>query len=135
MEAAKEIRRASVPAKRLFKAAAIGAIAAFTVGTGFLGSQALARTSSQTISKVLVGPSLQQAATCGSSQNWWIGRSVREVEDKLGQPSQIYRLRDTGGEMLIYAYPYAKHYVFYAGPAPAANQDSAQCPLTRHSSK
>lgn len=172
---AKGIGRASLQPTRHFKAAAIGAVAALAVSTGFLGSQALACTSSQTFSKVLIGPRSGQPATRAARQNWidlsvsqvenklgqpsqgyeqvgqqhsaqcplirrswtiskvlvgplsgqptiraarhWIGDSVSQVENKLGRPSQDYRLKDTGGEMLIYTYPYAKHYVFYAEKA------------------
>lgn len=103
---------------RLFKTAAIGAIAALAVTIGWLGSQALAGTSSQTplhISNVFIGPPSSHAAARAARQNW-IGDSVSDVENMLGQPSQIYRLKDTGGEMLIYTYPYPKHYVFEAEP-------------------
>ncbi len=104
---------------RIFKAAAVVTIAAMALGTGFLGSrQAMAGTSSRAplyVSKVHVGPPYGDAVD-GAAKRQWVGRNLSDVVRTLGQPSQAYRLKDTGGRILVYAKPYQKHYVFEADP-------------------
>lgn len=108
---------------RIFKAAAVIAIAALAVGIGCFGSQALAGTSSQAplyVSNVFVGPSAGRTADRDARQEW-IGKDMTAVVDALGRPSQVYRLKDTGGRMLIYLQPFHKHYVFDLDPAQVAD--------------
>lgn len=108
---------------RIFKAATVVAIAALAVSIGCFGSRAMAGTSSKAslyVSNVLVGPPSGHTTTQATREKW-IGMDRGQVVRTLGQPSQVYRLRDTGGQMLIYVEPLQKHYVFELDPAQVAD--------------
>ncbi len=117
---------------RSFKAAAMIGIVAMAVGTGFCGSRAtMAETPSQSslyVSNVLVGPPYGDMAT-GEARQQWLGRDASHVIKTLGEPSQVYRMKDTGGDMLVYVRPNQKHYVFEVSPGritPISSADSAR---------
>lgn len=80
------------------------------------------------VSNVLVGPPYGDSATAAARQQW-LGREASQVIKTLGTPSQVYEMKDTGGEMLVYVRPHQKHYVFQVDPgriAPVSMTDSTR---------
>ena len=47
----------------------------------------------------------------------WMGKPSREVEAKFGRPTNIEKLKDTGGTRYSYRAPSQPHYVFEFSPA------------------
>ncbi len=58
----------------------------------------------------------QAAGQTQAPKGGWIGMPRGELFKKLGRPSQIVEFPDTGGQMIIYAHPGKRHYVFEIGP-------------------
>lgn len=47
----------------------------------------------------------------------WIGKRLKDVTSALGTPTTVQYMQETGGQLIIYAHPGQKHYVFETGPS------------------
>lgn len=104
---------------RIFKSAAVVLMVGLVIGAAWRGDrQALASVKSKDpfyVTNVHVGPPYGNWETRNARREW-IGKRMTQVVERLGWPSQVYRLKDTGGQMLIYMHPNHKHYVFEMDP-------------------
>ena len=47
----------------------------------------------------------------------WIGKRLKDVTSALGPPTTVQYMQETGGQLIIYAHPGQKRYVFETGPS------------------
>ena len=56
------------------------------------------------------------ASNNGQTAKYWKGRNISEVQKKLGNPTQMTPLVETGGTLYIYAHRGEPHWAFETGP-------------------
>jgi hypothetical protein len=108
---------------RIFKTAAVVLIVGLAIGAAWFGNgqPAMAGVKSDEplyVTNVHVGPPYRSLETRNARREW-IGMRMVEVVGRLGRPSHVYRLKDTGGQMLIYIRPFRTHYIFETDPGKA----------------
>ncbi len=106
------VSRASIDATAVSAGRAARYLAtAATVAAAVTLAVCIAPTSSRAQS-----PEATPSATEAPSASEFIGKTTKQVKDKLGPPTTTEYLQETGGWLLIYARPDAPHYVFETGP-------------------